>query len=102
MKLVTRASWTFPSGSLQPKYREPQPTNAMNMAIEIPPTMQTSHRRRSVTAAREWPDQAKQRVKLAPVREAGHRGGTLQSDRRIHEGARVHHPQARGPRPPGQ
>ena len=25
MKLVASASWTFPSGSLQPKYLEPQP-----------------------------------------------------------------------------
>ena len=41
MNEVTRASWIFPSGSLQPKYRPPQPTSAMNMAIAIPATMRT-------------------------------------------------------------
>src|SRR5437588_8777222 len=37
MNAVMSASWTFPSGSLQPKYLPPQPTSAMNIAIAIPP-----------------------------------------------------------------
>ena len=46
MNEVNSASWTLPSGSVQPKYLEPQPTSATNIAIAIPATIEASPHRR--------------------------------------------------------